>query len=467
MSDPNPSGSPAQFRGLLRSFAFDPGPLTAQLLTAEHLVRIVTEELGTTRGRIFTPLVTLATFLGQIVAEDHSCQAALDRLIAWRLARGLPACSADTGGYCKARQRLPEALLPRLARDTADRLGEQAPRGWLFHGRRVVIADGTTVSRPDTPGNQAEYPQHGLQKPGCGFPLARIVVLIALATGGVLDAAIGAGKGKLTGEMALVRGLHGRLKRGDIVLADSYYSSFDEVVTLAGIGVDVVMRQHGGRSVDFRRGERLGREDHRVIWQRSRNRPGWMSREEFAALPRVLAMRELRVRVDKPGFRTRVFVVVTTLLDPAAFPAVELAGLYRQRWHGELDIRSIKQAMGMDVLRCQSPAMVRKEIWGHFLVFNLIRRVMAEAARRHELQPRRLSFQGAGQMIEGFRVELNRAASGKMAVLVAGLLGAIATLRAGDRPDRYEPRVRKRRPKAYPLMHEPRKVFKERVAKES
>ncbi len=467
MPDPILIGSHAQFRSLLRSFVFDPGPLTAQPLAVDHLARIVAQVVGKTRDRIFTPLVTLTAFLGQILAEDHSCQAALDRLIAWRLARGLPACSADTGGYCKARQRLPEALLPRLARDTADRLGEQAPQGWLFHGRRVVIADGTTVSMPDTPENQAEYPQHGLQKPGCGFPLARIVVLIALATGGVLDAAIGAGKGKLTGEMALVRGLHGRLKRGDVLLADSYDSSFDEVVTLAGLGVDVVMRQHGGRPVDFRRGERLGREDHRVTWRRSRNRPGWMSREEFAALPRVLAMRELRVRVDKPGFRTRVFVVVTTLLDPAAFPAVELAGLYRQRWHGELDIRSIKQAMGMDVLRCQSPEMVRKEIWGHFLVFNLIRGVMAEAARRHELQPRRLSFQGARQMIEGFRVELNRAASGQMAGLVAGLLGAIATLRAGDRPDRYEPRVRKRRPKAYPLMHEPRKVFKERLAKAS
>lgn len=467
MPDPTPAESPAQFRGLLRSFAFDPGPLTAHLLSAEHIARIIAREAGKTRDRIFTPSVTLAAFLGQILAEDHSCQAAVDRLIARRVACGLPACSADTGGYCKARQRLPEALLPELVRDAADRIDGHAAEAWLFQGRRVVIADGTTVSMPDTPENQAEYPQHGLQKPGCGFPLARIVVLIALATGGVLDAAIGAGKGKLTGEMALVRSLHGRLKRGDIVLADSYYSSFDEVVTLAGIGVDVVMRQHGGRSVDFRRGERLGREDHRVAWRRSRNRPGWMSREEFAALPRVLAMRELRVRVDKPGFRTRVFVVVTTLLDPAAFPAVELAGLYRQRWHAELDIRSIKQAMGMDVLRCQSPEMVRKEIWGHFLVFNLIRGVMAEAARRHELPPRQLSFQGARQMIEGFRVELNRAASGKMAVLVAGLLGAIATLRIGDRPDRYEPRVRKRRPKAYPLMHEPRKVFKERMAKAS
>jgi hypothetical protein len=467
MSDPTRDGSTAQFRSLLRSFAFDPGSLTAHLLSAERLARIVTEEFAKTRDRIFTPLVTLASFLGQILSEDHSCQAAVDRLIAWRVARGLPACSADTGGYCKARERLPEALLPRLARDTADRIDGQAPEGWLFHGRPVVIADGSTVSMPDTAENQAEYPQHRLQKPGCGFPIARVVVLIALATGCVLDAALGAGRGKLTGEMALVRGLHGRLRKGDILLGDSYYSSFDEVVTLAGLGVDVVMRQHGGRSCDFRRGTRLGREDHAVQWQRSRNRPGWMGREEFAALPRVLAMRELRVRVDKPGFRTRSFVVVTTLLDPAAFPAGELATLYRQRWHAELDIRTIKQSMGMDVLRCKTPEMVRKEVWGHLLVYNLIRGVMAEAARRGELLPRQLSFQGARQMIEGFRVELNRAASGQMEGLVVGLLGVIATLRAGDRPDRYEPRVRKRRPKAYPLMHEPRKVFKERLAKAS
>jgi hypothetical protein len=423
--------------------------------------------VGQTRDRIFTPLVTLVTFLGQILAEDHSCQAALDRLLAWRAARGLPKCSTDTGGYCKARQRLPESLLPRLVRDTADRLQEQARDDWLFHGRRVVIADGTAVSMPDTPANQAAYPQHALQKKGCGFPIARIVVLIALATGGVLDAAIGGGKGKLTGEMALLRSLHGRLRRGDLLLADRYYSSFDEVVTLVGMGVDVVMRQHGGRPSDFRRGRRLGREDHWIEWHRSRNRPQWMSREEFAALPRELLMRELKVRVDKPGFRTKVFVVVTSLLDPEVFPRSELAGLYRARWHAELDIRTIKQTLRMDVLRCKTPAMVRKEIWGHFLVYDLIRGVMAESARRHGLRPREMSFQGARQMMEGFRVELNRAKPGEVAGLVGVLLGVIATLRAGDRPDRYEPRVVKRRPKAYPRMHEPRKEAKQRLARAS
>jgi hypothetical protein len=410
-------------------------------------------------------MVTLLTFLGQILSDDHSCQAAVDRLIAWRVARGLPPCSSDTGGYCKTRRRLPEALLSHLVRDTADALQDGAPEAWLFHGRRVVLADGSTVSMPDTAANQREYPQHANQKPGCGFPIARIVVLIALATGGVLDVAIGGGRGKRSGEHALLRRLHGRLRRGDILLADSYFSSFDEVMMLRQAGVDVVMRQTGGRRTDFRRGRRLGREDHLVEWHRSRNRPEWMSPAEFAALPRVMQMRELRVRVEQPGFRTRSLVVVTSLLDAEAFRRGELAGLYRARWHAELDLRSLKHSMRMDVLRCKTPEMVRKEIRGHLLVANLIRGVMAEAARRHGLRPRQLSFQGARQMMEGFRVELNRACAGQVAGLVRVMLEALAALRVGDRPDRYEPRVVKRRPKAYPRMQEPRREAKARMAK--
>jgi Transposase DDE domain len=316
---------------------------------------------------------------------------------------------------------------------------------------------------PDTPENQVAYPQHGNQKPGCGFPLARIVVLLALATGCVLDAAIGSSKGKLTGEHALLRGLHGRLKRGAILLADGDYSAFDAVVMLGGMGVDVVMRQAGNRRTDFRRGTKLGREDHLVEWHRHRNRWKWMSREEFAVLPRVLLRRELRVRVAQAGFRTQQFVVVTSLLDPVASPARELAALYRARWHGELDLRSIKQTMKMDVLRCQTPAMVRKEIWGHLLAYNLVRGMMAEAARRHELAPRQLSLQGARQTLEAFRGALSRATPGAAEILIDVALRAIASHRVGDRPDRVEPRVRKRRPKAYPLMHEPRGKLKKRL----
>ena len=419
--------------------------------------------MGKTCDRIFTPLVTLCTFLGQILSDDHSCQAALDRLIAWRAARGLPACSADTGGYCKARQRLPETLLPRLVRDTADRLQEQAPDAWLGHGRAVTRIDGSTVSMPDTPENQADYPQHGNQAPGWGFPIARIVVLIGLATGAVRDAAIGPRKGKRSGESTLWRGLQGRLKWGDIALSDRCFCSYFEVALLLAQGVDVVMRHHESRPVDFRSGHRLGHDDHTVEWSQPQRARG-MDPETYAAMPETLTIRVLRVRVVQRGFRTRTLILMTTLLDAEEFSHNELAGLYRARWHAELDLRSIKQTLKMDVLRCKAPEMVRTEIWGHLLGCNLIRGLMAESARRHGVLPRQLSFQGARQMREGFRVELNRASSGTVAGLVEVMLGVISTLRVGNRPDRDEPRVRKRRPKAYPLLHEPRKKARKRLA---
>ena len=463
MTDPIVPATAAQSDPTFGPLVLDPALLLGGALEPADFARIVAEEVGPTRDRLFTPELTTAVFLSQVGSDDHSCRGAVARLLAWRVARGLPACSPDAGGYCKARRRLPESLLPRLTRHVADRVGEDAPKSWAFHGRRVVIADGSGLSMPDTPENRAEYPQHWGQRPGCGFPIARIVVLICLATGCVLDAAIAASRGKQTGEMALIRTLHGRLGKGDILLADAYYSSYDEVMTLRRQGVDVVMRQTGGRRSDFRRGTRLGREDHTVEWLRSRNRRPWMSREEFAALPRAMTMRELRVRLDKPGFRTRSFVVVTTLLDPAAFPAEELASLYRRRWHGELDIRSLKVTMRMDVLRCKSPAMVRKEFWAHLLAYDLVRGAMARAAVLHEVPPRGLSFQGSRQVLEAFRGELGRASGQSAVVLIDAALGAMASHRVGDRPDRVEPRVVKRRPKAYPRMQEPRALARKRL----
>jgi hypothetical protein len=384
--------------------------------------------------------------------------------MAWRCAEGLPPCSPDTGGYCKARQRLPETLLPRLVRDTADGLQEGAPEAWLFHGRKVTLVDGSTLSMPDTAENQAEYPQHGNQEPGCGFPIARIVVLIALATGAVLDAAVGPRKGKLSGESTLLRSLHGRLACGDILLSDRGFCSYFEVAMLLSRGVDVVMRQNKNRPVDFRGGHRLGHDDHLVVWHKPQ-RASWMGQETYDAIPETLSIRELRVRVAQRGFRTRVLIVMTTLLDAIEFSHDELAILYRARWHAELDIRSLKQTLKMDVLRCKTPEMVRKEIWAHLLVANLIRGVMAEAARRHGVIPRELSFQGARQTMEGFRGELSHARPADAEVLRGVAWKAIASHRVGDRPDRVEPRVRKRRPKNYPLMHTPRPKPRKRLAK--
>ncbi len=226
MAHLSPTPALAQFRDLFRCLVFDPGLIFTQVLSIDAVAQVVDQEAGPAVGRIFTPLVTLATFLSQVLSDDHSCRSAVARLKAWLAARGLPSCSLATGGYCKARRRLPEALLPRLVRDTADRLQADTPEAWLFHGRRVVLVDGSSVSMPDTRENQAEYPQHYHQKPGCGFPIARVVVLFSLATGAALDLAIARWTGKLTGENALLRGLRGRLRRGDVLLADSYYSLF-------------------------------------------------------------------------------------------------------------------------------------------------------------------------------------------------------------------------------------------------
>jgi hypothetical protein len=458
MSDATHELSAAQFGALLRSVAFDPKLGLGQAVSAEWIAEVVAREVGKVCDRIYTPLVTLAVFLGQVFSDDHSCRGAVARLLAWRVGKGLPDISPDTGGYCKARRRLPESVLIRLVRESADRLGLRAAKDWLWHGRRVVLVDGSTASMPDTPANQEAFPQHSNQKRGCGFPIARMVVLLSLATGCVVDAAIGAGKGKFTGEHALFRGLHRRLKPGDVLLGDAYYSSFDEVAMLVGAGVDVVMRQAGNRRTDFRRGTKLGRDDHLVVWERHRNRPAWMDRLSFRRLPRSLEMRELRVRVDKPGFRTRQFIVVTSLLDAELYSREELAGLYRSRWHAELDIRSIKQTMKMDVFRCKTPELVRKEFWAHLMVYNMIRGVMAEAARRHGLGPRQLSLQGARQTLDAFRSPIGRSGSRATTRRADAILRAIAYHQVGDRPDRVEPRVVKRRPKAYPRMQIPRKL---------
>ena len=451
-----------QFRSLFCSLVFDPELTLGQVTSTKWIAEVVAQEVGKTCDRIFSPLVTLALFLGQVLSDDHSCRAVVLRLLAWRAARGLPKCSADTGGYCKARRRLPDSLLPRLVRESADRHETHQSRGWLFHGRRVVIADGSTASMPDTPANQQAFPQHSNQKRGCGFPIARVVVLLSLATGGVIDAAIGASKGKLTGEHALLRSLHRRLKPGDVLLADAYYSSFDAIMALVQMGVDVVMRQTANRPTDFRQGIQLGREDH-LIESAPTSQPVEMDEPRgvrgFAACAADAraAGPSRKARIPDKGIRGRH--------DPArrqGVPGEQLAGLYRARWHAELDIRSIKQTMKMDVLRCKTPDLVRKEIWAHLLVYNLIRGAMAEAARQHNVMPRQLSLQGARQTLQAFRAELKRVPAKVAAVLCATALEAMAAHRVGDRPDRAEPRVVKSPTQAVPAMQVPRKLARKR-----
>lgn len=418
------------------------------------------------RACVFSPMVTVYVFLAQVLSKDHSCRCAVARLLAWLVGQRSKTCSPDTGPYCKARHRLPERVVVELAREVGGELHQRVACDSLLGGRPIKIVDGTTVSMPDTPANQKAYPQSNAQKPGLGFPIARMAVLISLQCGAVLDMAIGPYQGKQTGETALFRRMWNHLQRGDIVLGDRYFGSFWHIAMLQQRGVDVIFRLHQQRSDDLRRGKRLGKYDRLVQWFKPEQRPDWMDRKTYAQLPNVIEVRLVKVTVNVPGFRVKSLTLVTTLTDPTAVSRAELAEVYRARWHGELDLRSIKCTMQMDVLRCKSPAMVRKEIWMHLLAYNLIRTVMAQAAQAHGAQPRQISFTGALQTLEAF-VEMMRFTRDADDWLRAyrALLQAIAHHRVGQRPNRCEPRAVKRRPKAIALLNVPRKQARYRLTK--
>jgi hypothetical protein len=429
----------------------------AALLSQDRILKAFGAAIAAWQGWVYSPAVTVWVFLSQCLSPDHSCRDAVARLIAWRLAQGLAPCSAETGAYCTARSDLPEEALHELVRDTGRQVEDEAPETWLWHGRKVRVVDGSTITMPDTPENQAAYPQQRTQKPGCGFPIARILVIFSLSTGTVLDAAIGKYFGKQTGENSLFRKLYDVLDDGDVILADRYFSGWSDIALPLERGIDIVVRKHQARGTDFRTGERLGKDDHLIFWTRPQ-RPKWMSAEQYATLPDELTLREVRIRVAQKGFRTQTLVVVTTLLDAEQYPPQEIALLYRRRWQAELHLRSLKIVLQMDHLRCKKPERVRNEFYTHLLGYNLIRGVMAAAAFQSGKSPWEISFKGTLQTLSQFLPMLLSRVSSE--AWCTALLTAVATHIVGDRPDRFEPRLRKRRPKPYKHLREPRQNYK-------
>jgi hypothetical protein len=429
----------------------------AALLSQDRIEKAFGAARWLWQGWIYTPYVTVWVFLSQCISPDHSCRDAVARLIAWRLSQGQKPCSADTGAYCTARADLPEEVLHALVRETGKEIEDRSPEGWLWHGRKVRVVDGSTVTMPDTPENQAAYPQQKSQKPGCGFPIARILVIFSLSVGTVLEAAIGKYQGKQTGENSLLRGLYGALDEGDVILADRYFSGWFDIVLPLQRGIDVVVRKHQLRRTDFREGTWLGKDDHLVSWSKP-VRPKWMSVAQYRELPDELTLREVRVRVIQKGFRTRSLLVVTTLTDAEQYPPEEIALLYRRRWQAELHLRSLKIVLQMDQLRCKKPERVRNEFWTHLLGYNLIRGVMTQAALESGRSPWEISFKGTLQTLSQFLPILLSKISSE--AWCEALLAAIATHIVGHRPDRMEPRKVKRRRKHYQYLCKPRQTYK-------
>jgi hypothetical protein len=458
-----------QHVGFLRRQFLQDGDLPFATALSEATIAPALESIDASwKDRVFSPLVTLWTFLSQVLSADHSCRAAVARLIAHRLSRGQPACSAETGAYCQARKRLPEKFFSAVACLVGRALDAKAHHRWLWKGRRVSMFDGTTVTMPDTPENQEAYPQVYNQKPGLGFPIARLGAMISLSCGAIVNLGFCRYAGKGQGEVSLLRRLWHVLHPGDVLLTDCLMANWTNILLLQKRGVELVSRLNkANRKADFRRGKRLGHDDHIVRWFKptSIRSLDWQT---YKSLPEYITIREARIRVAQPGFRTKFIIVVTTLLDPQQTTKEDLATLYRARWNNELDLRTIKSTMQMHHLRCKTPELVHKEIWTHILAYNLIRTIIAQAASKHDLLPRSISFKGAIQTLEAFQplIEFRAAHDRALRIrLYHNLLDAIATHRVADRPDRYEPRLKKRPRNPYDWLKKPRAEIKRLMAK--
>jgi putative transposase len=453
-----PSSRSTSFQAVLAPFLQDEGLPFADVLTA-HDVQEAFDDEGCSFGHgaraVFTPALVLWAFLSQVLSTDKSCRAAVLRILVLLVSLERGPCSTDTGAYCRARAKLPVAVLRRLALQVGHRLEEAVPSQWLWKNHHVFLVDGATVSLPDTPENQQAYPQPPTQKPGLGFPMIRMVVLLSLATAGLQSLAFGPSQGKETGEPALLRTLLEQIPHGSILLADRYYCSYFLIALLQAYGVAVVFRLHQSRPVDFRRGRRLGPDDHLVTWRKPA-RPKWLDPALYATLPATLTVREVRTRVCQRGYRVEELVVTTTLMNPDQYSKDELTDLYHERWHVELDIRSIKQSLGMETLRCLSPFMVEKELWAYWLGYNLVRKVAAQAALARGRHPREISFTATRQaVVEGWK-PMTLGSPRQRLNLGRALLVALGKEEVGDRPGRCEPRAVKRRPKPYPRLMKPR-----------
>ena len=456
----------ARCRDALKSEPFPQSELVRAYLSKEDLTEAATAMEYPWRERIWTPAQTLWTFLLQVLHPGWACREAVAHVLAQHEAAGTPLhASPDPSAYSQGRKRLPLSLFRYGLRKVGETLEAKVGEAHRWCGRRVWIVDGSSCSMPDTPELQKAFGQPTGQKKGCGFPVAKLVAMFCWASGAVLDVAIGPYR---SNELALWRQLWDQLQVGDVALGDRFYGAYADLAQLRARDCDGVFRLRGARArtINFRQGRRLGKNDRLFTWSRPAQCPRTLAPEEFAQLPATLTVRVLRFDTRIKGFRSRRILVVTTLLDPKAFPLEKIAALYRDRWTVELRIREVKTTLQMEILRGQSEDIVRKEIYLHFLAYNLIRALMWQAAQQHEQPLHRLSFAGTLQHFHALAPYLWLfAGTPQAARRYELLLSWIAQDRLPRRPNRVEPRVLKRRLKPYDLLTRPRKEMKKALSR--
>ncbi len=456
------------FHQILKRDLFKRMTFFRQLLSAEHILEAAVAEPYRWRERIWNPMQTLWTFLVQVLNPDCSCRAAVAHVLAEQAALGEPPqVSADPTAYCQARRRLPLGLFKRAFQTIGESLRAKVGMDYLWHGRRVWVVDGSSCSMPDTPELQAAFGQPDGQAQGCGFPVARLVSLFCWATGTIVDIVVAAYR---SSELALWRQLWGALQSGDIVLADRFYCTYAEVAQLLARGCDGVFRLQGARArtMNFREGKRLGRDDRLVRWDRPKLCPRTLGPDQFVLLPEHLSISVLRFHTQTAGFRSQTILVATTFLDPKRYPLETIARLYADRWTVELRLRDLKTTLGMDVLRGQSPDVVCKEIYMHVVAYNLIRALMWQAAEAHHRPLHRLSFAGTMRRFEVMAPYLYLfSGTAKAVQLYQLLLKWIAVDMLPYRPGRIEPRAVKRRPKEYDRLNKPRQQLRQALLRKT
>lgn len=394
------------------------------------------------RDRVFSPWVTFCAFLGQVLSRGSSCRDALRRVQAWRFTAAKSVPTSGTSAYCQARERLEVSWLHRAFAKLCAWMDMRTNQEDLWCGRLVKIIDGTGISMPDSDANRADMPYPGGQKPGCGFPAAKLLGIFSLATGALVNLVIGSWKRH---DIAMARELAATLQPGEVLLGDRGFCGYGFLAMIVCHRADVVVRVSGARKLAKQCLQK---------WRKPQQPKGWTP-EDWAPLPKELSLRIVRFKVQVPGFRTQVIVLATTLLDQNKFSDQALQELYLRRWQVELCFRDIKVTLGLDVLRCKSPNLIEKEIWLQAIAYNLVRALMLEAARAHDVPLWRLSFKGTVDSLRHW-TSLMGSGCGRPAKRAA-LLELLAADLLPIRPNRSEPRTKKRRPKTYQLMTKPRR----------
>ncbi len=425
---------------------------------AQHLLAS-RDDGAHSRKRCWPLRLVFWTFLWQVAQAGASCREAIRQAQSLCQRYGDEIPSIENSPYCQARGNLPIETLEDIHRAIVREAGLASAPKDLWLGHRVHVVDGTTVTMPDTSENQAVYPQQSVQKPGCGFPIMRIVALFSLATGMLSAWATG---NWYQSEIGLLQNLWECFQPGDILLGDRFFSGWAILAQCVDLRINGVFRVHGARKVDMRRGQRIGHGERIVKWEKPKVRPTYLSAEQWAQFPAELSVRIARCRMNVRGFRSQEIFLVTTLLDPKKYPASELGALYRRRWEMELTLRNIKTTLQMDQLSCKNPNNIERELRMHFLMHNLVRRLMLEAARQRNVSLSRVSFAGALSAARRYAEAMLQATTKRLRrELFEEMIRILAEDKVPFRPGRREPRAVKRRPKPYPLLNKHRKIFNE------